>query len=85
MYDDDDDDIEPEWNSFDPEKETGSFFGREIPDEKQIRSKFAKKEIEVGDVDEIEDAFDELVFEEMEKDQDYQMQKKKEQQRLIDE
>ena len=37
---DDDDDIEPEWNSFDPEKETGSFFGREIPDEAQLRTKY---------------------------------------------
>ena len=29
----DEEDEEPEWNDFDPEKETGNFFGREIPDE----------------------------------------------------
>lgn len=34
-YDDDDED--PSWNDFDPEKETGNFFGREIVDESKIR------------------------------------------------
>ena len=71
---DDDDDIEPEWNSFDPDKETGSFFGRVIENEDQFRNKFTKKPV-LSKVDEIEDAFDELVFEELEMDEDYQKQK----------
>ena len=29
--------MDPEWNDFDPEKQTGNFFGREIPDEIEIR------------------------------------------------
>ena len=27
----------PDWNDFDPEKETGNFFGREIPEEIKLR------------------------------------------------
>ena len=30
---DEEDDTEPEWVDFDPKKETGNFFGREIKDE----------------------------------------------------
>ena len=32
-----DEDEEPEWNEFDPEKQTGNFFGREIPEENKLR------------------------------------------------
>lgn len=33
----DDDEEDPEWQDFDPKKETGSFFGRVIEDESAIR------------------------------------------------
>ena len=33
----DDIDEDPEWNDFDPEKQTGGFFGREIPEEAKLR------------------------------------------------
>ena len=37
---DDEEDDDPEWVDFDPKKEVGNFFGREIPDETKIRSDF---------------------------------------------
>ena len=67
---DEDDDIDPEWNDFDPEKTTGNFFGREIPDEVKIRQDVEAQRERWGGgnrnavIDE-EDEFDAMFAEEM--------------------
>lgn len=58
-----DEDEDPEWNDFDPEKQTGSFFGREIPNETKMRQDFELQRERFGSykprvVDDEEDEFD---------------------------
>ena len=62
--------MDPEWNDFDPEKTTGNFFGREIPDEVQLRHDVEAQRERWGGgnrnamIDE-EDEFDAMFDEEM--------------------
>ena len=62
--------MDPEWNDFDPEKTTGNFFGREIPDEVQLRHDVEAQREHWGGgnrnvmIDE-EDEFDAMFNEEM--------------------
>ena len=62
--------MDPEWNDFDPEKTTGNFFGREIPDEVQLRHDVEAQRERWGGgnrnvmIDE-EDEFDAMFAEEM--------------------
>lgn len=37
MEDEDEDEEDPEWVDFDPKKETGTFFGRAITNETELR------------------------------------------------
>ena len=66
----DEDEEEPEWNEFDPEKQTGSFFGREIAEEEQLRNKIIEQRERWGGhrknvaIDE-DDEFDAMFEEEM--------------------
>ena len=64
----DEEDDDPEWVDFDPQKELGNFFGREIPNEKTTRDdfkvrqeKFAARKADKNP--DIEDEFDAMVLE----------------------
>ena len=68
---------DPEWGDFDPEKETSNFFGRVIDDEKEFRADYNRRmgrdpeaEKEKKEGEDIEDELDEMFFEEMEKYQE---------------
>ena len=68
---DEDEDEDPAWNDFDPEKETGNFFGREIPEEVKLREELEAQKARWGGtvtrsavIDE-EDEFDAMMEEDM--------------------
>lgn len=70
------DEGDPEWGDFDPEKETSNFFGRVIADEKEFRADYNRRmgrdpetyqDQNEKDEKDIEDELDEMFFEEMEK------------------
>jgi hypothetical protein len=74
------DEEDPEWVDFDPKKETGTFFGRAIKDEKDLRQQVLvekEKQIHAWNLgyrgknvrkpsEEVEDEFDKLVREQKE-------------------
>ena len=67
---DEDDDMDPEWGDFDTEKETGNFFGREIPEEIKLRNQLEEQRTRWGgaarktNIDD-EDEFDAMMEEEI--------------------
>ena len=64
----DEEDEDPEWVDFDPKKELGNFFGREIPNEKTTRDDFKTRQEKFAPKKpaknpDLEDEFDAMVME----------------------
>ena len=72
---DDEDEEDPEWVDFDPKKEKSAFFGREIPDEANLREQNLAKKSRYGlnkkknRNPDIEDKMDEMFFKKLEEDE----------------
>jgi hypothetical protein len=77
---DDEDEEDPEWVDFDPKKDKSAFFGREIPDEANLRTQFEVKKERYGLTKkknknpDIEDKLDEMFYKKLEDDEKLRQQ-----------